>query len=1040
MKQFTTILCLTVFLMALPALAQKDAPTIILNPHGHTAAIRNLHFTDNGNSLISVSEDKSILVWDVVSGEIIKSYYSEIGPGHEGVFYASAISKDGRYLAVGGYPAVITDSNYVIIIDLKNDKQYGVAIGHYGTITDISISHDNSILATADDNGEICLWDLTKGGTLEKLSAIQYEYPISSLSFANTTPILSVAASTNEIYLYSLSGDKVNNPSISKTLKRHKKPVSKVLYSPNDKFLCSIDISGGITLWNKGGYLMHYQESESIISDLSFSHDELYMTCAIGTSGEAIVIELRDGYMSNSKMFTVHGNPITSCDFNPQSKYGREYLVATSSEYDNQINIWSAFNGQKIKALSSQSGQISSMVFGVDGNLYLSKGITSNTGNLNLKFDLTSFDLYETNTTKSKVSKFNFESSIQLTDDYELITASGKYISVDPLLDGVIQTWTETLDGNVVVGTDLSLKLFSKDGDLLKEFIGHSSSIKEVTTNTDGRYIASLSDDQTIIIWNLKDESSVPSISDALNLNYPDQSQEILDGLSEFDTLLYIRSKQAWVTVIQELKLNKVKFYRELESLRELGHDILSPFLTFFISEDLEWVCWDQSGYFSCSENGDEYFGWHFGNGIQQLADFRPARQYFDILYKPGWIEKSYQSGKCVADLLKISGQKLFDFSKLKYPPFARIELLDMEDVVLENGKYLTSKRKINLIINAYHEGSGIKEINVHRNKKLVKTISSSELIEINKSGDGLLSVEVDMGNGVNEFMVIAKNFDDVDSKLDKVDIEYVGEQILTANLYIISVGINDYKNPSMNLNYAYSDSKSIVAALYKSDKKLYNNIYSYQLSNEQATREGILNSFEEVSKVAKSNDVFVFYFAGHGFLKETDAYESEYYLVPHEVTNFYSDDENLTSNGITTLDLIQRIESINCSKQLMLLDACQSGSAVATFAMRGVGQEEKRLHQLSRKSGVTLIAASGASQYATEFKDLGHGVFTYALLEAFAGKAETGINDSKVSVMELVPYLLNRIPELSLKYNTGGQKPNIFSQGSDFVVGVTTN
>ena len=206
----------------------------------------------------------------------------------------------------------------------------------------------------------------------------------------------------------------------------------------------------------------------------------------------------------------------------------------------------------------------------------------------------------------------------------------------------------------------------------------------------------------------------------------------------------------------------------------------------------------------------------------------------------------------------------------------------DQNKIKMANGNFSTDSRNIQLKINAYHKGGGIKELNIYRNGKLVRNIDGEKLSEINELGNGNIEVDAEMTNGVNQFKVVAKNFDDVDSKRDIVNVLYTGATILTADLHIISVGINEYENSLMNLNYAFDDAKAVVDAIKVSEKKLYKNIFTYELYNENATKEKILNAFNEVASNAKMNDVFIFYYAGHGLLIETDAYEGEYVLVPH--------------------------------------------------------------------------------------------------------------------------------------------------------------
>ncbi len=96
------------------------------------------------------------------------------------------------------------------------------------------------------------------------------------------------------------------------------------------------------------------------------------------------------------------------------------------------------------------------------------------------------------------------------------------------------------------------------------------------------------------------------------------------------------------------LKKNGNKAYKDIEvAYKSLG-EVVIPFATLFATEDYEWVCWTPRGYFSCSSSGSQYFGWHMNRGINQLADFYAAEQYFEILYRPKEMTKSIVQGKRV--------------------------------------------------------------------------------------------------------------------------------------------------------------------------------------------------------------------------------------------------------------------------------------------------------------------------------------------------------------------------------------------------------
>ena len=52
--------------------------------------------------LVTGSHDKTVRVWDLRTGTLLRTLRLPIGPGDEGRVYAVAISPDGRTVAVGG--------------------------------------------------------------------------------------------------------------------------------------------------------------------------------------------------------------------------------------------------------------------------------------------------------------------------------------------------------------------------------------------------------------------------------------------------------------------------------------------------------------------------------------------------------------------------------------------------------------------------------------------------------------------------------------------------------------------------------------------------------------------------------------------------------------------------------------------------------------------------------------------------------------------------------------------------------------------------
>ena len=213
-----------------------------------------------------------------------------------------------------------------------------------------------------------------------------------------------------------------------------------------------------------------------------------------------------------------------------------------------------------------------------------------------------------------------------------------------------------------------------------------------------------------------------------------------------------------------------------------------------------------------------------------------------------------------------------------------------------------------------------------------------------------------------------------------------------------------------------------------KGGKSLFKKIELHELYDRQATKTNIFNALDELSQTIRPGDVFMFYYAGHGSMVE-----NKFFFIPTESVSLYQYDK-LTDESIYAGQILEKLKNIQALKQLVILDACQSGGSTELLAQRGA-MEEKAMAQLSRSTGVHVLAAAGSEQFATEVNSLGHGLFTYTLLEALTGKANGAPKDGKVTVYELKAYLNDQVPDLTTKYKGSLQWPYTFSIGHDFPI-----
>ena len=170
-----------------------------------------------------------------------------------------------------------------------------------------------------------------------------------------------------------------------------------------------------------------------------------------------------------------------------------------------------------------------------------------------------------------------------------------------------------------------------------------------------------------------------------------------------------------------------------------------------------------------------------------------------------------------------------------------------------------------------------------------------------------------------------------------------------------------------------------------------------------------------------------ILYLAGHG-----TAIDWKYYFLPYELSG--ESQEAMLKAGVSQEEIMQAlVEGVAARRVIMLLDSCHSG-AVA-MVMRG--NEEKRATALiSKTAGVHVLAASNYAQSALELPGIGHGLFTYALLEGLSGKADEN-RDNTVIVSELGRYTFTTVKTMSEKIGRE-QFPTVDMHGEDFPMAIT--
>ena len=124
--------------------------------------------------------------------------------------------------------------------------------------------------------------------------------------------------------------------------------------------------------------------------------------------------------------------------------------------------------------------------------------------------------------------------------------------------------------------------------------------------------------------------------------------------------------------------------------------------------------------------------------------------------------------------------------------------------------------------------------------------------------------------------------------------------------------------------------------------------------------------------------------------------------------------------------DILTIFGRIEAERVVAFLDACYSGAAGGrTFTSKKTRSghvDEAFLERLTRSKGRAIITASRPAEVSMELSELGHGVFTYYLLEGLKGAADLN-KDGIVTLQELYEYLAQQVTQKSRAVG-GNQHP----------------
>jgi len=420
--------------------------------------------------------------------------------------------------------------------------------GHQATTFRLAISPDSETIASSSMDNTVKLWK--RDGTLQGTFANNGF--VWRMAFSPDSKILACASGDGTVRLWQQDGTSWAGPKLLHALKGHSTELSGLAFNPDGETLAASGENNTVKLWNKNGTLLTTLDHGAAVQSLAFSPDGEMLVSGNGEGTIHLWKKDRLGWDKAKLLQTFPGHPATirDIDFSPDGE------IFASASVDSTVKLWRSHppagnEPQPLHTLKGHTGGVEAIDFSPDGQI-----IATASDDRTIKFwskdgqELATFAGHRDAVWDIHFSPDGtFIASVGLRNTVKLwqpknifllplrghsaaiygaaFAPDGKIVATASL-DGTVKLWqrdggagTEpeplrTLkegkgavwnvafspDGEVIVmGGDKTVKLWHKDGRLLKVLQAHKGLVYAIAWSPDGKMFATASTDGTVKLW-----------------------------------------------------------------------------------------------------------------------------------------------------------------------------------------------------------------------------------------------------------------------------------------------------------------------------------------------------------------------------------------------------------------------------------------------------------------------------------------------------------------------------------------------------------
>lgn len=312
---------------------------------GRVFSVNSVSFSPDGRSVLTGGDDQTLKLWDVSTGEEIRSF-----TGHASLVSSVIFSPDGRYALSGSWDQTLK------LWDVETGKEIKTFIGHVNLVSSVSFSPDGRTVLSGSLDQTLKLWDVETGKEIRTFTG--HSGPVTSVSFSSDgRTALSGSYDKTAILWHVETGEEL------RSFSGHRGYVNAVAFSRDGAYAASASSDKTLKLWDvkTGKEIRTYKGLSNRISSMSFSPDNRFI---LSGSSDGILMRWDVTTGKRAKLYTDRSGWISSVSVSPDGMYA---VLG-----GNILKLWDMKKGSETRTFKGQSTNSKSVAFSTSDRYFLS--------------------------------------------------------------------------------------------------------------------------------------------------------------------------------------------------------------------------------------------------------------------------------------------------------------------------------------------------------------------------------------------------------------------------------------------------------------------------------------------------------------------------------------------------------------------------------------------------------------------------------------------------------------------------------------------